>query len=141
MNKKIPRLLEPSVELYFVCLVLFVVASAFFNLYLAAAEAAVVVVLALYFRSNNRRRRREIVKYIETLTGNVDVAAKDSMVNSPLPMVIFRPESDDIVWTNDRFLQLTGQREHLFDAKLSSLIPGFDTRWLMEGKSECPSEV
>ena len=29
----------------------------------------------------------------------------------------------------------------MFDAKLASLIPGFDTRWLMEGKSECPTEV
>ena len=141
MNKKISHLLEPSVQLYFACLVVFVVASAFFNLYLAAAEGAAVVLLALYFRSSNRRRRREIVKYIETLTGNVDVAAKDSMVNSPLPMVIFRPESDDIIWSNDRFLQLTGEREHLFDSKLSAVAPGFDTRWLMEGKSECPSEV
>ena len=56
-------------------------------------------------------------------------------------MIIFRPESDEIIWTNDRFLQLTGEREHLFDVKLSALIPGFDTRWLMEGKSECPAEV
>ena len=73
----------------------------------------------------------------------MDTATKDTMVNSPLPMIIFRPESDDIIWTNDRFLQLTGQgqREHMFDAKLASLIPGFDTRWLMEGKSECPTEV
>ena len=63
------------------------------------------------------------------------------MANSPLPMIIFRPESDDIIWTNDRFLQLTGEREHLFDAKLSALIPGFDSRWLMEGKNECPTEV
>ena len=63
------------------------------------------------------------------------------MANSPLPMIIFRPESDDIIWTNDRFLQLTGEREHLFDAKLSALIPGFDSRWLMEGKTECPTEV
>ena len=63
------------------------------------------------------------------------------MVNSPLPMVIFRPESDDIIWTNDRFLRLTGDREHLFDAKLSSVVPGFDTRWLLEGKNECPDHV
>ncbi len=85
--------------------------------------------------------RKEINKYLENVTGTVDTATKDTMANSPLPMIIFRPESDDIVWTNDRFLQLTGQREHLFDAKLSTLIPGFDTRWLMEGKSSCPSEV
>ena len=63
------------------------------------------------------------------------------MVNSPLPMIIFRPESGDIIWTNDRFLQLTQDREHLFDAKLEAVIPSFDVHWLLEGKSECPDLV
>ena len=141
MNRKMTQMLQPSFQLYFVCLILFAAASAFFSLYLAAAEAVVVVLLGLYYRENSRRRRREIAKYIENVAGNMDVATKDTMVNSPLPMVIFRPESDDIIWTNDRFLHLAGEKEHLFDAKLSSVIPDFDTRWLMEGKNECPTEV
>ena len=141
MNRKLPRLLQPSVQLYFVCLVLFALASALFNWPLAVLELAVVVVLALYHRSGLRKRRREITKYIENITGNVDVATKDTMVNSPLPMIIFRPESGDIIWTNDRFLQLTQDREHLFDAKLEAVIPSFDVHWLLEGKSECPDLV
>ena len=96
---------------------------------------------ALHHRSGLHKRRREITKYIENITGNVDIATKDTMVNSPLPMIIFRPESGDIIWTNDRFLQLTGDKEHLFDAKLETVLPDFDTRWLLEGKSECPDEV
>ena len=141
MNRKISQLLQPSFQLYFVCLILFALTSALFSLPLAGAELVVVACLGLYNRENNRRRRREITKYLESVTGTVDTATKDTMTNCPLPMIIFRPESDDIIWTNDRFLQLTGEREHLFDAKLSALIPGFDTRWLMEGKSECPTEV
>ena len=97
--------------------------------------------LGLYSRESARRRRREINKYLDSYTGNVDSATKDTMVNSPLPMVLFRPESDDIIWTNDRFLHLTDQREHLYDTKLSDLIPDFDTRWLMEGRNQCPAEV
>ncbi|RHR10381.1 DHH family phosphoesterase [Pseudoflavonifractor sp. AF19-9AC] len=141
MNRKISQLFQPSFQLYFVCLIVFAGISALFSLPLAAAELAVVACLGLYNRQSNRRRRREISKYLENFTGTVDTATRDTMTNSPLPMIIFRPESDDIIWTNDRFLQLTGQREHLFDAKFSALIPGFDTRWLMEGKSACPSEV
>ena len=141
MNRKLLKLLQPSVQLYFICLILFALLSAVYSLPLAGAELVVILCLGLYNQGNNRRRHREISKYLESVTGTVETATKDTTANAPLPMVIFRPESDDIVWTNDRFLQLTGQREHLFDAKLSSLIPGFDTRWLMEGKSECPSEV
>ena len=141
MNRKISKLLQPSVQLYFVILILFALASALFSIPLAVLEAVVVLILGLYTRTSGHKRRREITKYIENITGNVDVATKDTMVNSPLPMVIFRPESDDIIWTNDRFLRLTGDREHLFDAKLSSIVPGFDTRWLLEGKNECPDHV
>ncbi|MCI8304772.1 MAG: DHH family phosphoesterase [Lawsonibacter sp.] len=141
MNRKLNKLLQPSFRLYFICLIVFALLSAVFCWPLAAAELAAVACLGLYSRESSRRRRKEISRYLDSYTGNVDSATKDTMVNSPLPMVLFRPESDDIIWTNDRFLRLTGQREHLYDAKLSALIPGFDTRWLMEGKNQCPDEV
>ena len=95
MNRKLPQLFQPSLQLYFICLILFALASALFNLPLAILELAVVVLLAFYHRSGLRKRRREITKYIENITGNVDVATTDTMVNSPLPMVIFRPEKAD----------------------------------------------
>ena len=141
MNKKLTRLLEPSYELYFFCLMLFALASAFFNVYLALGQGVIVLLMALYYRNTSRRRKREVAKYIDALTGTVDVATKDSMVNSPLPMLIFRPERDEIIWSNDRFLQLIGEREHLFDSKLSTVLKDFDARWLMEGKNEHPGEV
>lgn len=140
-HHKITKLLQPGFQLYFVCLILFAVVSAFFSLPVAAAEGGCVILLFLYNRVNLRHRQREITKYIESVTGNMDVATKDTMLNAPLPMVIFRPESDDIVWSNDRFLQLAGEREHIFDAKLSAVVPDFDAQWLMEGKNESPHEV
>ena len=141
-KKKLAHLLEPSLRLYFVCLVLFALASgAWGNWPLAAAEAVVVVALYFYFRRSNAQRQKEILQYIENVTYNIDVATKDTMANAPLPMVIFRPESDEVIWSNDRFLQITGEREHLFDLKLSDAVPGFSSRWLMEGKRECPNEV
>ena len=141
-KKKLAHLLEPSLRLYFVCLVLFALAAgAWGNWPLAAVEAVVVVALYFYFRRSNAQRQKEILQYIENVTYNIDVATKDTMANAPLPMVIFRPESDEVIWSNDRFLQITGEREHLFDLKLSDAVPGFSSRWLMEGKRECPSEV
>lgn len=142
MNRKLHQLFQPSLQLYFVCLVVFALASALFSLPLAVLELMVVALLGLTpSQPSSAAAASEVTKYIENITGTVDVAAKDTMVNSPLPMVIFRPESGDIIWTNDRFLKLTDDGEHLFDAKLSAVIPGFDTRWLLEGKSECPGDV
>jgi len=136
------HLLEPSFRLYFVCLAGFALAAALAGQYaLAGAEAVVVLVLFLYFRRRTALQRREIMRYLDNLTCNMDVAAKDTMVNAPLPMVIFRPESQEVIWTNDRFLQISGDREHLFDRRITDAVPSFDTRWLMEGKTQCPSEV
>jgi c-di-AMP phosphodiesterase-like protein len=142
MNKKnISRLLEPRIRLYFFFLVAFAIASAFFNYYLAGIEAAVVVVLYLYFYTTNVRRQRQILQYIETVTYDVDTATKDTMLNSPLPMVIFNPETEEVIWSNERFLQASGERDHLFDTKITNAVPSFSARWLMEGKTECPELV
>ena len=140
-KKKLSRLLEPGFQLYFVCLAVFALASAMRDPALGITEGVVILILYFYFRRTNALRQKEILKYIDNITCNVDVATKDTMINAPLPMVIFRPENDEVIWSNDRFLQLTGEREHLFDTKLSAAVPGFSSRWLMEGKTECPSEV
>lgn len=140
-RNKLSRLLEPGLRLYFFALVFFAAFSAFFNRYLAIAEGAIVVMLYLYFRRSNLLRRKEILKYIDSVSCNMEVAAKDTMVNAPLPMVIFKPDTDEVIWSNERFLAITGERDHLFDTKLSAAVPDFNSRWLMEGKTECPSEV
>lgn len=143
MNKKgFSRLLEPSFQLYFIVLALFALVTALVGKYvLAVAEALVVFILFLYFRRRNAHRRREILSYIENISGDIDTAAKDTVVNAPLPMVIFRPDTGEVVWSNNLFLHITGEKDHLFDRKIAEAIPDFDTRWLMEGKSQCPTEV
>ena len=141
-RKKLSRLLEPGMRLYFIVMLLFAAAAAVTENYiLAAVEVVITGVIYIYFRQSTARRRKEILKYIDSVSYNVDAATKDTMLNAPLPMVIFRPDSDEVIWSNDRFLKLTGEREHLFDTKLSAAVPGFSAKWLLEGKHECPEEV
>ena len=51
MNRKLHQLFQPSLQLYFVCLVVFALASALFSLPLAALELVVVALLGLYHQS------------------------------------------------------------------------------------------
>ncbi len=142
VKKNRNRVLEPGFQISFVFLALFAVVTALQREYaLAVAEALVALLCYLAFRRDAQRRKKAIVKFMNALNGDMDVAAKDAMVNSPMPMVIFRPESGEIIWTNDRFLHLAGEKDHLFDTKLEGLVEGFSTRWLMEGKSVCPEEA
>ncbi|MCI2106461.1 MAG: DHH family phosphoesterase [Intestinimonas sp.] len=141
MNQKLSQLLAPSLKLYFGCLICFTVVTAFFSPPLALAEGLVVIILAAYLRSSNARRKQEMLQYIETVTGTMDLATKDTLLNAPLPMVIFHPDTNEVIWSNEQFLRMTGEREHLFDTSLATAVPDFDTRWLMEGKTEYPGEV
>ncbi len=141
-RKKLSRLLEPGMRLYFVVLLLFAVAAAVLHNYgLAVLELIATGVLFVLFRRNSNHRKREVLKYIDSVSYNMDAAAKDTMLNAPLPMVVFRPDSDEVIWSNDRFLRLAEEREHVFETKLSSAVPGFSAKWLLEGKNECPEEV
>ena len=62
MNRKLARLFQPSFQLYFVCLVLFALISAFFSIPLAVVELAAILALAVYSRQHTNRCRREIAR-------------------------------------------------------------------------------
>jgi len=144
LNKKIKRLFEPNMRLYFILLVVF--AGVTFltgkqNAVIAYAEAALIVALYFYSRASLRRRNRELTKYIESVTQNVDSAARGTFSNFPLPMVVFALEGDRVITANDEFLKITGEREHTFEFSVSDAVPGFSSKWLMEGKNECPDLI
>ena len=141
MNKKISRLLEPNMKLYFFFLLAFGLAAFAVEPVMAVVEVAITIVLYLYFRSSSKMRRQSILQYIDSLTGSVDSASKSTLINSPLPIMVFRPDTGEVIWSNENFLQLAGAREHLFEVRVEDTVPEFNVQWLLEGKQECPERV
>ena len=142
MNRKLNQLLQGNLRVYFMVLILFTAMMATYSWKAAAGQLAIVLALALYNRENARRRRKEISKYLDNVAGSVDIATKDTMTRAPLPMLMFRPESGEIIWANDRFSQMLGENgDLLYERKLTEFIPDFESRWIIEGKSAHPGEV
>ena len=140
-NKKLSRLLEPNLKFYFAGMLLFAVAAIPVNWQLALAEGTLTVLLYFYFRQSNQKRRQGVLQYIDSVTGSVDTASKSTLINSPLPTLVFRPDTGEIIWSNESFLQLAGVREHLFEMRLSEAVPDFQVQWLLSGKQESPERV
>ena len=116
MNRKIKSLLSSNIHLFVGTLVLFAIATFFFGEYslpLSIAEAAVIVILLIYTRVTSRRRSREMLGYIESVTANIDSATKNTLQNFPFPMVAFTLEENEIIYANEQFLALAGERERL----------------------------
>ena len=140
-NKKLSRLLEPNLQLYFLCLLAFTLAAVTVSPLLALAEGMATVALYAYFVRSNKKRRQSVLQYIDNVTGNVDTASKSTLINSPLPIMVFRPDTGEVIWSNENFLQLAGVREHLFEMKVEDAAPEFPVQWLLEGRRECLDRV
>ena len=141
MNQKLSRLMEPNWKLYFAVLGLYALLAIPFQPWLAAAELAAAIGLYAWFVRSSRARQKKILQYIDNITGSVDTASKSTLINSPLPIMVFRPDTGEVIWSNEDFLQLAGVREHLFEMKVEDAVPHFPTSWLLEGKSRCPERV
>ena len=139
-NKKISKLVDPSFRLYFLVGFLFAAVTVRVSIPLAICEAAAMAFLWWYFRHTAQKRREGIRQYIDDVTDDM-TADKASMLSAPFAMMVFRPDTQEILWSNDSFMQLTGVREDIFDNRIDDILPDFPTHWLLEGKSECPETV
>ena len=139
MNKKLSRLLEPGMGLYFVTLLLFAAAAfAFRQYYLAGIEALLTVLLFIYNRIASGRRKKALMTYIESTTASLGTAFK---TGSPFPMAVIKMSDSEIVWGNESFYQVSGLRDSFLHQKMEDVVPRFSTRWLAEGRTECPQDV
>lgn len=141
MNKKFLRLFQPGMRLAFIVVILLALSTALADRELALYQGGVVVILLIYAKIVSNRQKGRLLEYVEELSWSVESARKENLVNFPLPMVIFRLITGEIVWSNQRFMEITGKREHFFETVLSDAVPGFDTKWLIEGKTEYPELV
>ena len=141
MSKKLIRGFRTNIMLYGVCLLAFVVATIPFSPLLAVGEALVSVLVLYVGVRRNRMAQHSVRQYLDRVSGGLDTARSSNMLYTPLPMLVFDPESGEILWGNDRFIALTDLKDKLFEVSLGDVVPGFDAHWLREGKREAPEQV
>ena len=140
MNRKLPRLFQPSMRLYFILLTAFAVSTFFIGSYthiLAGIQIVVLILLLFYSRIATRRRTVKLLDYLESISDSMDLTIRET----PLPIVIYNSETGGIMWSNDKFVSITNMRDPLFELNISDVIEDFTWDWLLNGKNECPDPV
>jgi c-di-AMP phosphodiesterase-like protein len=123
--------LSPGSRIFFFLLIIFAAATALVGQYaVAAAQAALIVIVSLIHRRRITRRRQDIVKYINHLTTNLDAAGRDSVAQCPLPMLILKVETEEVIWANELFLSAAALKDSFFSRRVSEILTGFDLKWL-----------
>ena len=139
MNKKLGRLLHPSAGVFFAMLMVFAAAAVLMEYYiLAIGEFAVTAILLIGYLIHRKYRLKEIQKYLENALENN--TGKDG-AQPPFPMAAIRLEDNVIVYANDEFIKLTGFEDYLKEHTIGSVVSGFATDWLSDGKSQYPYDV
>ena len=141
MNKRIARLLRTNITIFSLCLVLFALAAIPFDVRLAIGEGVAAVAFFLLGRRRSKATQQSLRQYIQRFYGGMDSARSSNMLFTPLPMMVFDLATEDILWSSESFLQLTEQREGIFDARLETVFPNISFHWLLEGKTEAPETV
>ena len=139
MNRKLGRLLEPGMEVYFIVMGAFAFAALVAgNGYLALVELVATGVLFAVYYFRKIQRRRELEAFIQSATntlGNTDGG------RTPFPMALVRMGDGALIWGNDSFVGISGFRERMYEQKITDLIPDFKMDWLASGKKEYPFDV
>lgn len=141
MNKRIARLLRTNITIFSLCLVLFALAAIPFDVRLAIGEGVAAVAFFLLGRRRSKATQQSLRQYIQRFYGGMDSARSSNMLFTPLPMMVFDLATEDTLWSSESFLQLTEQREGIFDAHLETVFPNISFHWLLEGKTEAPETV
>ncbi len=140
MNKLSKKLDSSGSRIYIAALLVFAAVTYLFfgETYLAVGEAAAAVALFVVSAVSDRRRQRELQNYIESVTYESEEAKNSAVTYFPLPMATFLLDSGRLVWGNQAFFTACGFDKPKVDVYMADLVPGFQSRWLLEGKKRCP---
>lgn len=144
-NKNTQSVFEANTIPYLIFLVIFAVVTLLtgigqkLNLYLAAAEGVAILALLIYSLINRRKRRKALKAYIESVTYSAETAKNSTLMNFPLPIVVFRLSDSRIIWGNELFFEICGSEGTRMERTVAELIPEFSGKWLVEGKNRCPT--
>ena len=139
MNKKTERLLRPNFGIYYILLLGFVLATVLLQHYvLAGVELAAWALFMTAYLLHQAHRRKQLKNFVEK---TVAEQSGDVQQRPPFPAVAVRLADGGIVYANDRFVTLSGFNDVMKERNIADILPGFDTGWLVSGKTEYPYDV
>ena len=139
MNRKLGRLLNPGLGLYFWVMLSFCLASLLFGqLLLAAVEGIIILLLFGSYTIFRKARSRQLLRFLQDSPNTLESVTHGE---SPFPSVVIRLADGGIVRSNEQFAAMTGFSEAMTERQLSDVLPGFKTDWLVDRKTEAPYDV
>lgn len=103
-TKKIFKGLIARTKIYLIVIAVLLVLISILNIGYLIPAILVYILVLLYTYWSDQKRESELSEHLQDLTFHVDKAAKNTMINSPFPLVIAETDGN-IVWKSSKFSQ------------------------------------
>lgn len=103
-SKKIFEGLISRTKIYLVLIAILLIVICILDFRYFTPSIVLYVLILAYTYWSNQKRRTELSDHLQDLTLNVDKLAKDTVLNSPFPLVIIETNGN-MVWKSSKFVQ------------------------------------
>jgi len=101
-NLKILEKLESKTKIYLIIIAILLVVLCINNTAYIIPSVIIYAGILTYTIWVSQKRKGEVSSYLNELTLNVDTAAKDTLINSPFPLIILETNGN-VVWRSSKF--------------------------------------
>ena len=102
-NKKVLDNLVSRTKIYLVIILILLVLICIQNVTCVIPSTIVYISILTYTYFTNNKRKSEISEHLQDLTLTVDSAAKSTLINSPLPLIILETDGN-VIWKSSKFV-------------------------------------
>ena len=102
LNVKLLKNVESKTKVYLAIIAIILIALCINNIAYIIPSIIGYALIIIYTIWVYKRRKSEISNYITDLTINVDSAAKNTLINSPFPIIILETDGN-VIWRSSKF--------------------------------------
>lgn len=102
-NKKILDNIVSRTKIYLIIILILLIVICIYNPTFIIPAVIIYIAIVIYSYLTNNKRKSEISEHLQDLTLTVDSAAKNTLINSPLPLIILETEGK-VVWKSSKFV-------------------------------------
>lgn len=104
-KKRVSKLLAPDTRIYLLILAIFAFVIGLYNVYLGGIAGVILLFLMYYNWISGHERSKKWEQYIETLSTDIDSAARYAILNLPFPLTLLNLDGK-VTWYNSNFVDL-----------------------------------
>ena len=102
-NKKVLDNLVSRTKIYLIIILILLIVICIYNQTFIIPSIILYIAIVGYSYLTNNKRKSEISEHLQDLTLTVDSAAKNTLINSPLPLIILETDGN-VIWKSSKFV-------------------------------------